>query len=154
MSHIRSALAAGLFLVGGAVVASAQQSNGTSATPPQQTHAQHARHARRGMQKGSALLKGVALSDAEKQNLKAVHAKYASQLKALRGQNVTPEQRTQARQLMTAERNELRGALTPANQAKFDENSARLQKRMAKRAEKAKESGKAPRGAPGRSPAA
>jgi protein CpxP len=99
------------------------------------------------------LFKGITLSDAEKANLKAVREKYATQQKALREQfkpqmqaarearqkgdtaalrdlwQKSAGQREQAKQLMLAERNDLRSALTPANQATFDTNVAALQKR-------------------------
>ena len=130
MNHIRSALAAGLLVFGGAVVASAQQATGATPAPRHQAHAQQA-----GRQRGpgSPFLKGITLTSAEKANIKNVHAKYAQQLKALRGPNATAEQRAQAKQLMLSERNELRGALSAENQAKFDANVARFQARAAKR---------------------
>jgi hypothetical protein len=133
MKHIRSALAAGLLVIGGAAVASAQQSNGVQATQ-QREHTQGAK-AQRGRERGfgKQLYKGISLSADEKANIKNVHAKYAEQIKALRGKNLTPEQRTQAMQLRTAERNELRAALSPENRTKFDANAAKMKARMQKR---------------------
>ncbi len=112
-----------------------------------------------------ALLRGITLSDGEKANLKAVHAKYASQMKAIREQYKPQHdqiraarqrgdtaairslmaqnsgERDQTRSLMTAERNDLRGALTPENQAKFDANAATMKKRFAKRFGKGRPNG-------------
>jgi Spy/CpxP family protein refolding chaperone len=141
MSNIRSALAAGLFVIGGAVVASAQQT-----APPlpqsQAAHGQHVKGERGPGRRGGRgeLMKGLSLSPTEKANVKSVHGKYAAQLKALRpqvkGQKPTDAQRDQAKQLMAAERNDLRVALSPANQSKFDANTAEFEKRMAARAQK------------------
>ncbi len=89
------------------------------------------------------MLKGMTLTPTEKANVKNVHARYAQQLKALRGSNATADQRAQARQLMTQERSDLRGALSAENQAKFDANVARQQKHAVKRAAKVKATGAA-----------
>ena len=162
MLNIRSALAA-LLVVGGATTVRAQQS---TAPAPQA-------HARRGMRPGGpgmradrALLRGVNLSDAEKANLKAVHAKYAAQTKAIRSQykpqheqmraarqrgdtaavrsliQQSSGERDQMRTLMQSERADLRAALSPENQAKFDANAAALKKRLAAHAGKARPNGR------------
>jgi Spy/CpxP family protein refolding chaperone len=151
MKNIRSAIAAGLLVFGGAVTAAAQ------ATPA----APHA-HAQRGGERGAkgpgpraagALFRGIKLSDAEKTNLKAVRAKYAPQYKVLREQfkpagkiargdtaamKARREQmkplRDQTEKLMQSERAELRAALTQENQAKFDANVQKLESRLANRA--------------------
>lgn len=154
MTHIRVTLAAGLLVFGAAAAASAQQSAPAQATHAQATHAQaqrvrgrHAKGKRGGMKRGGALLKGIALSAAEKANVKAVRAKYAPQLKALRTQPKSNERREQAKQLMLAARNEIRAGLAPANQAKFDANVARFEQRVAQR--RGKRGGhRAPSGAP------
>jgi len=145
MKNIRSALAAGLLVIGGAAVASAQQTQ--SPAPRQQAHAQRSAH-RRGM--GGQFLRGIQLSAAEKANIKAVHQKYAAQMKTLRaqhqqGQQPTDAERTQMRQLMTAQRNDLRGALSPENQAKFDANIAKVKVRAEKRLAKGKPTARPPR---------
>jgi Spy/CpxP family protein refolding chaperone len=158
MLNIRSALAS-LLVLGGAVAVRAQQPT----TPPQA-------HAKRGMRPGGpdmdadrALLRGITLSDAEKANLKNVHAKYTPQMKAIREQykpqheqiraarqrgdtaavrNLMQQnsgERDQVRNLMTAERNDLRSALSPANQTKFDANVANAKKRFAQRAGKGRQ---------------
>ncbi|MFI5228006.1 MAG: Spy/CpxP family protein refolding chaperone [Gemmatimonadales bacterium] len=158
MQHIRSALAGAMLVLGGAALASAQQA--TPAPAPQtQQHAEHA-HRGFGARGDRALLKGITLSDAEKANLKTVHAKYASQLKALREQSKptfesaraarqrgdtaaaraimakAAPQREQMRQLMKTEQNDLRGALTPANQAKFDANVKNFKSHAARAAKR------------------
>jgi Spy/CpxP family protein refolding chaperone len=156
MFNIRVALAATALTLGSAAVVSAQQQ-----TAPQGVHQDHAMrpdsaHARwgaRGLR--GQLFKGITLSDQEKANLKAVQAKYASQLKAMREQSKpdmqamrearqrgdtaavkalwqkTAAQREQNKQLMQAERNDMRAALTPANQTKFDANVAAFEKKAA-----------------------
>lgn len=162
MFSIRSALAAFLVLGGAAVVTQAQQPT----TPAPRAHA------RKGMWGGPgrggadrALLRGITLSDAEKANLKAVHQKYASQMKAIneqykpqheqiraarqRGDTAAVRslmaqnsgERDQMRSLMTAERNDIRGALSADNQAKFDANAATMKKRFSQRAGKGRANG-------------
>lgn len=165
MINIRYALTGALLLVGGAAIASAQQPT----TPPKDMHGMHAPGARgmmgeRGLR--GQLFKGITLSDAEKTNIKAVQTKYASQMKALREQfkpqmqavrdarqrgdsaalkelwQKSAAQREQSKQLMLAERNELRAALTPANQATFDANVAAFEKKAAEHAQNAGKQGR------------
>jgi Spy/CpxP family protein refolding chaperone len=155
MTHIRSTLVAALLTFGAAAVASAQTAN----PAPQTARAQHQKGP--GRHHGAkAFLKGTSLSDAEKANVEKVNAKYASQMKALREQSKPQEQamrdarqrgdtaalrsmrekngpqRQQAKQLMDAERAELRASLSPANQSKFDANVQDAQSRFAKRGHK------------------
>jgi len=164
MIHIRSALAAAMLVVGGAAIAAAQQT--TPTTPPRA----HGQHMRQGFGPGmhGHLFKGITLSDAEKSNLKNVQAKYAPQMKALREQfkpqmqaaraarqrgdtaalktmwKNSAAQREQTKKLLEAERNDLRAALTPENQVKFDANVKQFEQRVAQRAEKGwKKGGKA-----------
>lgn len=159
MINIRFAVTAALLSVGSATLVSAQQQTATQSV--RRTHAQRSDSARRLMGARGLrghLLKGITLSDAEKANLKVVHTKYASQMKALREQfkpqlqaardarqrgdtaalkellNKSTAQRQQTNQLLTAQRAELRAALTPANQTKFDANVAELEKRMTQHA--------------------
>jgi protein CpxP len=156
MSHIRTALAAAMLVAGSAVVAAAQQPT----TPVPQAHGQRMRQGFGPGMRGQ-LFKGITLSDAEKTNVKAVQAKYAPQMKALRAQfkpqmeaarqarqrgdtaalrtmwqNSAP-QREQTKKLLDAERNDLRGALTPENQVKFDANVKQFGQHAAQRAGKA-----------------
>ena len=129
MINIRYALTGALLLFGSATLASAQQPKGV-------------RHVPGAQELGGQLLKGITLSDAEKGNVKAVQSKYASQMKALREQFKPQMQATrdarqeQTKQLMLAERADLRAALTPANQTTFDANVAALDKRVAARGAK------------------
>lgn len=150
MLNIRSALAS-LLVLGGAVAVRAQQP-----AAPAPAHAKRGmRQGGPGMGAEQALLRGITLSDAEKSNVKNVQRKYASQTKAIREQykpqhdqmraaqqrgdtaavrtlmQQTAGEREQTRTLMTAERNDLRSALTPDNQAKFDANAATMKKRFA-----------------------
>jgi Spy/CpxP family protein refolding chaperone len=152
MSHIRTTLAAALLTFGGVAVASAQQ---PASTP--HAHAGHNGHkgARRFAPGRNAFLRGITLSDAEKANLKTVNAQHASQMKALRAQNKpqmdamrtarqngdtaalrafrdkSKGERGQMRQLIQSQQADVRGALSPENQARFDANVAAFQKRAA-----------------------
>lgn len=155
MAHIRSALAAVALVCGAAVAASAQQPAPAHA-PGAQAQGPHGRHRPKGEWGGrkhrGALLRGITLSASEKANVKAVHEKYAPQMKALRAQPKSDSRREQAKQLMTAARGDMRAALTPANQVKFDANIAQLEQRMAKHKAQHKANGggrRAPGGAPG-----
>jgi cytochrome c556 len=149
MTNIRYALTGALLLLGSATLASAQK--------PTRPQGLRARHAPDVQQLGRQLFKGITLSDAEKANIKSVQTKYGSQMKALREQfkpqmqaardarqrgdtaalrelwQKSAGQREQTKQLMLAERNDLRAALTPANQTTFDANVAALDKRIAAR---------------------
>lgn len=162
MMNIRYALTGALLLVGSATIASAQRPT----TPPKGMHAPGARGmmGERGLR--GQLFKGITLSDAEKANIKAVQTKYASQMKAQREQfkpqmqaardarqrgdsaalkelwQKSAAQREQGKQLMLAQRNELRAALTPANQATFDGNVAALEKKGAEHAQNAGKQGR------------
>ena len=106
------------------------------------------------------LFKGITLSDAEKANIKTVHQKYVAQMKSLREQfkpqmdaarqarqrgdtaalkamwEQSAAQREQAKKLLVAERNDLRAALTPENQVKFDANVKQLEQRVAQRGQR------------------
>ncbi len=159
MINIRLALAAAAISIGSAALASAQ-----TTAAPQDVHRNHvmrpdSAHRMKGARglRGQ-LFKGITLSDVETANLKAVRTKYATQTKTLREQakpqlqatrdarqrgdtaalkalwQKSAGQREQTKQLLAAERNELRAALTPANQTKFDANVAAFEKRVAERA--------------------
>jgi Spy/CpxP family protein refolding chaperone len=156
---------AGSLVLSAVAIAPAQQP--TPAPTPIPTSGIHARrfgHPGRGnKQYDRALLRGITLSDAEKANLQSVHAKYASQTQALRTQMRTESaniraarQRgdtaalrslrateiSQRQSLMQTEQNDLRNALSPANQAKFDSNVQSMQARAAKRSFHPRKSGK------------
>jgi protein CpxP len=154
MINIRYALTGAMLLLGSATFAAAQQP-----THPQGARGRHAggAHGMMGGPGARGLFRGITLSDAEKANLKTVREKYAAQQKALRDQfkpqmqaarearqrgdtaalkdlwQKSAGQREQTKQLMLAERNDLRAALTAANQTKFDANVAEVQKRIAAR---------------------
>ncbi|HEY9225515.1 MAG TPA: Spy/CpxP family protein refolding chaperone [Gemmatimonadaceae bacterium] len=160
MKHIRVSLAA-LLVIGGATVASAQQTQ-----PPANGHGAHGQFGRRAKGPGGpglrgALMRGITLSDAEKANLKSVNERYASQMKAL-GEQYKPDhqamrdarqrhdtaavkalwekaapQREAMKSLLEAQRNDVRAALTPANQALFDANIAKVKERVGQRGDKA-----------------
>jgi Spy/CpxP family protein refolding chaperone len=99
------------------------------------------------------LFHGIALSDAEKARVKEIHAKYKAEGKPIRealrpamqearaarqkGDTAaaraaferTKADRDKMKTLMERERTEIRSALTPANQQKFDANVQELAKR-------------------------
>ena len=163
MINIRSTLAAAALVFGGAAVAAAQQP--TPAQGAQQQRSGRAARNERGQFRPAAirheLFKGITLSDAEKANVKNVQAKYAPQMKAVREQlkpqtqaarearqrgdtaalkamwQKSAAEREQIKTLLDSEKNDLRAALTPANQAKFDANAKQLEQRVAKRATRA-----------------
>jgi Spy/CpxP family protein refolding chaperone len=157
MRHIRTALAAAMLVAGSAAIAAAQQ------TPPASAQGAHGQRMRQGFGPGmrGQLFKGITLSDVEKANIKSVQAKYAPQMKSLRAQfkpqmeaarearqrgdtaalktmwQNSAAQREQTKKLLDAERNDLRGALTPENQVKFDANVKQFEQHAAQRAGKA-----------------
>ena len=162
MINIRSALAAAALVLGTAVVASAQQPAPAPAPHAQQQGARRAQAHRRGAFRPGALrrqlFKGIQLTDAEKANVKNVQQKYASQMKAIREQ-LKPQiqaaraarqngdtaaleamwqksraEREQIKTLLESERNDLRAALAPEHQARFDANVKQFEQRVAKRA--------------------
>ena len=157
MTHIRTALAAAMLVIGSAAIAAAQQ---TSPAAAQRAHGQRM-HQGFGPGMRGQLFKGITLSDAEKANVKSVHAKYAPQMKALREQfkpqmdaarqarqrgdtaalkamwQNSAAQREQTKKLLDAERSDLRAALTPANQVKFDANVKQFEQRVAQHTGKA-----------------
>jgi Spy/CpxP family protein refolding chaperone len=157
------AIATIALVVGGAVVAAAQQ---PAQTPSPRAHRAQMQDStrqhggRRGFGPGAmqkALFKGITLSDAEKANIKNVHKKYEAQMKALREQakpqmqaarearqrgdtaalknlrSQTSAQREQTKKLLEAERNDLRVALAPEHRAQFDANVKQVEQRVAQR---------------------
>lgn len=163
MLNIRSALVA-LLALGAAATVQAQQPT----TPAPQAHAKRGmRPGGPGRGAEGALLRGITLSDAEKASVNAVNTKYAPQFKAIAKQykpqheqmraarqkgdtatmkalmQQTSGERDQMKTLMESERGDLRAALTPDNQAKFDANVAAMKKRFAQHP------GKRPFGKPG-----
>jgi hypothetical protein len=144
-------IVAGSLLLSAVAVVPAQQ---PTPVPAPASRAHGKARPQRGKQFDKALLRGVTLSDAEKTNLQAVRAKYAAQRQTLRTQLRTQAQTAQAARqrgdtaalrsiranlqterqtLSQAERNDVRSALTPANQAKFDANLKRVEARAARK---------------------
>lgn len=158
MSHIRKTLAVALLTFGAAAVASAQQ---PTSTPAPRAHGR-AGAGMRGFRHGGAnpMLRGITLSDAEKANIASVNTQHAAQMKALR-EKYKPQhdamraarqrgdtaalrtlfeqskgERQEMQQLMQSERNDIRGALSADNQAKFDANAAAFKERAGNRGAK------------------
>lgn len=156
MQSVRSLLVAGSLLLSAVAIVPAQQ---PTPTPAPGAHSRRFARPGRRKQFDRALLRGVTLSDAEKTNLQAVRAKYATQMQSLRTQVRTQAQSARAARqrgdtsafrsiratvasqreaLLQAERNDIRNALTPANQAKFDANLKAIESRAARKAVRAR----------------
>jgi len=158
VQSVRSLIVAGSLLLSAVAIVPAQQPTPVPAPAP---HARARGNARpqRGKRFDKALLRGVTLSDVEKTNLQAVRAKYAAQRQTLRTQLRTQAQsaksarqrgdtaalrsirtslQTERQTLGQAERNDVRSALTPANQAKFDANLKRVEAHAARKPFKAR----------------
>jgi Spy/CpxP family protein refolding chaperone len=157
MKSIRIALLGAALVAGVATVGSAQAAQ----TQPAQKAGQHqhrgGKHAARAGHGRKALLRGIKLTDAEKAQLKTVHAKYRTQLQSLResmkpqleaaraarqkGDSAaakaawarTADARAKAKALREQELAEVRGALTPEHRQTFDQNVQRLKERQATR---------------------
>jgi Spy/CpxP family protein refolding chaperone len=108
------------------------------------------------------LLRGITLSDAEKAQMKTIHAKYGAEAKALReamrpamqdlrtarqkrdsaavkaAWDKTAGDRQKLQALMQRERAEIRTALSAENQKVFDANVKQLEERRAERAKNGK----------------
>jgi Spy/CpxP family protein refolding chaperone len=151
-------IVAGSLLLSAVAIVPAQQPTPVPAPAPRARAHRNARP-QRGKQFDEALLRGVTLSDAERTNLQAVRAKYAAQRQTLHTQLRTQAQnakaarqrgdtsalrsiranlQTERQTLSQAERNDIRNALTPANQAKFDANLKRVEARAARKPFKAR----------------
>jgi Spy/CpxP family protein refolding chaperone len=76
------------------------------------------------------LFKGVSLTDAEKTQMRAIHEKYAAQVKTARQSGDKATVRT----LRAQQVDEMRGVLTPDQQTTFDANRAALRARAKKSA--------------------
>jgi len=102
----------------------AQQAS-TDSTPATTTAAPHRHH-----RLAHRLFKDVNLTSAEKTQLKAIHEKYAPQIKTAHqsGDKAT------IRSLRTQQLDEMRGVLTPDQQTTFDANRAALRARAQKKA--------------------
>jgi len=138
-----AALGAALALSAASAIAQPPATNA-----PQRPAAGEHRGAGRGFARGHALFRGVTLSDAQKNQVKAIRQKYAEQRRSLVGQfrgangsaqtpRVRPDsatrvqRQTQMRDLMQRELSETRGVLTADQQRTFDQNVATMRERMA-----------------------
>jgi hypothetical protein len=158
VQSVRSLIVAGSLLLSAVAIVPAQQPTPVPAPAPRARAHGNARP-QRGKQFEKALLRGVTLSDAEKTNLQAVRAKYAAQRQALHTQlraqaqnakaarqrgdtaalrSIRASLQTERQTLGQAERNDVRNALTPSNQAKFDANLKRVEARAARKPFKAR----------------
>ncbi len=122
------------------------------ATPAPQAGAERAAKERgvqgeRGRARGprmGGLFRDIELTDAQKEQIKAIHERYRPQMQALRpttrrerGDSAArPDSatRVQVRELMTRQQADIRGVLTPAQQATFDRNVATMKERGARKA--------------------
>jgi Spy/CpxP family protein refolding chaperone len=129
------------------------QAQSTTTQPQQHRHATD-RTVRDGRGRGG-LLRGIALSEAEKTRVKGIRAKYQDEAKALRESlqpamedvraarqkhdsvavkaawDRTAGDRQKLQALMQRERDEIRTALTPENQKVFDANVKAMEQRRA-----------------------
>lgn len=127
-----SALAAMLAAGGMTTTAAAQQ-----AVParPDTAHVHGAKH-RGPAHRQRALFQGIDLSDAQRQQIKEVRARYRDQWKALHDKSGSDRQalRTERRQLMERQTADIRALLTPDQRRTFDQNMKQLRARMQDRA--------------------
>ena len=168
MTRLRSALLGVAIFAGTATVAAAQ-STAPATQPPtagqragrgergERQQGMHDGKHRRGGRGARALFRGVQLTNAQKQQVKAIHARYKPQLEALResmkpalqdaraarqkGDTAaakaafarTAGDRAKARAILEQEAKDVRAILTPEQQGKFDQNVARMRDRASKR---------------------
>jgi Spy/CpxP family protein refolding chaperone len=128
MKAIRIATLAAALCVGITSVAAAQ---GTE--PPQQGQGQG--EMRRGGGMGGTLLKDITLTDAQKDQVKAIREKYMPQLMEIRKASqatgtVDEASRAKSMELQNKQAAEIRAILTADQQATFDKNLAELKARM------------------------
>jgi protein CpxP len=148
---MRKSRVVGFAIAGILSVSTIAHAQSTTTQPQQHRHA--TRNDARGGRGRAGLLRGIKLSDAEKTQVKAVHAKYSTEAKSLR-ESLRPamQEARAARQkhdsaavkvareksagdrqklqaLMQRERAEIRSALTPEHQKMFDANAKRARTR-------------------------
>ena len=157
---MRNSRVVGFAIAGILAVGTIAQAQSTTTQPQQQRHA--TRRAGNGERSRAGLLRGITLSDAEKTQVKAIHAKYSAEAKSLRESlrpamqdmraarqkrdsaavkaawDRTAGDRQKLQALMQRERAELRSALTPEHQKVFDANATVLQQRRAEWSKKGK----------------
>ena len=145
MQRIRfAALGAALVLgIATAQTAGAQQGKAARDT----TQHQLGRGAgRQGAQVGRAVFRGITLSDAQKEQVRAINTRYKDQRQSFRkdaladGSTSRPDstEMAQLRQMNQKQQAELRGVLTPDQQAIFDKNIADARGKQGKRGRKGK----------------
>jgi len=151
---MRKSRVVGFAIAGILSIGTVAQAQSTTTQPQHQRHA--TRNELRGGRGRAGLLRGITLSDAEKTRVKAIHAKYSTEAKALRESlrpvmqearaarqkhdsaavkaawDRTAGDRQKLQALMQRERAEIRSALTPENQKVFDANAKTLEQRRAK----------------------
>jgi protein CpxP len=156
MSRIRSMVVGLLVVAGTAGVAGAQAPEGDRQPRTRGEMLRGGKHGP-GMGGTRGLLKGIALTDAEKANLRTVGEKYRGQFQTIR-QSMRPDleaarearqrgdtaaaraalartadERTQLQALTERMQADLRTALAAEHRAQFDANVARMKERMANR---------------------
>ncbi|MFL5619350.1 MAG: Spy/CpxP family protein refolding chaperone [Gemmatimonadaceae bacterium] len=150
---MRNSRVVGFAIAGILAVGSIAQAQSATTQPQQQRHA--TKREARGGRGRAGLLRGITLSDAEKTQVKAIHAKYSAEAKSLRESlrpamqdmraarqkrdsaavkatwERTAGDRQKLQALMQRERAEIRSALTPEHQLVFDANAKTLEQRRA-----------------------
>jgi len=151
MRRLLSIALIGAAVAGGSAVAAAQ-GNGPARRPELRGQGDTARvwqrdttgrrMGRRGPEMaGRAALRGIQLTEAQKTSLKAIHTKYADQMKQLRqanksqgqkGQRPNADELAKVKSIADSERAETRAILTADQQKQFDANVAKLAERKGK----------------------
>lgn len=137
MIRIRSAALGAALVLGLAATAEAQSGQGEKPRGDRPRAEQGGRRGNAGM--GQALLRGIELTDAQKAQLKDVHARHVDERQALRRSQGEgrPDSTEMAAMRSLAERQAaaVRAILTPAQQATFDRNVAEVRERREERGE-------------------
>ena len=157
MTFRRSSIAAGFALVLAADAAQAQQTTTPQPDTRPRQGAERDGRGMRGMRPGRALMRGITLTDAQKQQVRAIDQKYQSQTQSLRESlrpamqearaarqrgdttaarrawDRTADQRRQLTALQERRIAEVRGVLTAEQQRQFDANRAEMKSRMEER---------------------
>jgi Spy/CpxP family protein refolding chaperone len=157
---MRNSRVVGFAIAGILAVGTIAQAQSTTTQPQQQRRA--TKRDVRGGHGRSGLLRGIALSDAEKAQIKAVRTKYGAEAKSLR-ESMRPAmqelrtarqkhdsaavkaaweraagERQKLQALRQQERAEIRSALTPEHQKVFDANAKSIEQRRAEWSKKGK----------------
>lgn len=145
MIRIRTLALGAALVFGVATTAAAQQGQGHGGGR-RQGHGEM-RQGNAGMHR--ALLRGIELTDAQKSQLKTLHAKHVDERRALRDSATRGDSASRAAlQALTARQaQDLRAILTPAQVATFDANVSAMRDRRAGKREDRRDRRDAPRGA-------